>query len=221
MKRILVVVMVGLLVFAQAAGAATRAWLEQPDAVLGQAFTLNIETDAVMATPDLTPLLRDFELEGQSDSRSVGMVNGQMTSRTTFAITLRARRAGTLVIPPVQVGTQRTTALTVNVGATPTASAAANGLAFVETEIDDASPYVQQSVGVTVRLYYAMPLVSGQLVLDPPRGGPLGRGTRHARRVGRRCAIRRFPRRNVVQQGGVVGRQAALRSQRRHDVFDR
>lgn len=175
MKRILVVVMVGLLVFAQAAGAATRAWLEQPDAVLGQAFTLNIETDAVMATPDLTPLLRDFELEGQSDSRSVGMVNGQMTSRTTFAITLRARRAGTLVIPPLQVGSQRTTALTVNVGATPTASAAANGLAFVETEIDDASPYVHQSVGVTVRLYYAMPLVSGQLDLDPPEGALLQR----------------------------------------------
>jgi hypothetical protein len=175
MKRIVVVVMVGLLVFAHAAGAATRAWLEQPDVVLGQAFTLNIETDAVMATPDLTPLLRDFELEGQSDSRSVGMVNGQMRSRTTFAITLRPRRAGTLVIPPLQVGAQRTTALTVEVGATPTASAAANGLAFVETEIDDASPYVQQSVGVTVRLYYAMPLVSGQLDLDPPEGALLQR----------------------------------------------
>ena len=35
--------------------AATRAWLEQTQVTLGQAVTLNVETDAVSATPDLTP----------------------------------------------------------------------------------------------------------------------------------------------------------------------
>ena len=155
--------------------AATRAWLEQPTVTLGQAVTLNVETDAVSATPDLTPLMRDFEVEGQSDSRSVGLVNGRVRSSTTFALTLRPRRAGTLAIPALQVGGKRTAPLMLEVTATPTASAASNGLVFVETEIDDPSPYVQQSVGVTVRLYYATPLVSGQLDLDPPDGALLQR----------------------------------------------
>ncbi|MBD9436978.1 protein BatD [Pseudoxanthomonas sp. PXM03] len=155
--------------------AATRAWLEQSIVTLGQAVTLNVETDAVSATPDLTPLMRDFEVEGQSDSRSVGLVNGRVRSSTTFALTLRPRRAGTLAIPALQVGGERTAPLMLEVTATPTASAASNGLVFVETEIDDPSPYVQQSVGVTVRLYYATPLVSGQLDLDPPDGALLQR----------------------------------------------
>lgn len=155
--------------------AATRAWLEQPQVVLGQAVTLNVETDAVSATPDLTPLMRDFEVESQSDSRSVRLVNGRMNTSTTFSLTLRPRRAGTLAIPALQVGNERTAPLTLEVGATATARAASNGLVFVETEVDDPSPYVQQSVGVTVRLYYATPLVSGQLDLDPPNGALLQR----------------------------------------------
>ncbi|MFT4257300.1 MAG: protein BatD [Pseudoxanthomonas sp.] len=44
---------------------------------------------------------------------------------------------------------------------------------IVETEIDDANPYVQQNVGVTVRLLYATTLVSGQLDLDTPAGASL------------------------------------------------
>lgn len=155
--------------------AATRAWLEQSQVSLGQAVTLNVETDAVSATPDLTPLMRDFEVEGQSDSRSVQLVNGRMSSRTTFALTLRPRRAGTLAIPALQVGNERSVPLVLEVTATATASAASNGLVFVETEVDDARPYVQQSVGVTVRLFYATPLVSGQLDLDPPDGALLQR----------------------------------------------
>ena len=155
--------------------AATRAWLEQPQVTLGQAVTLNVETDAVSATPDLTPLMRDFDVEGQSDSRSVRMVNGRMSASTTFSLTLRPRRAGTLAIPALQVGNERTAPLTLEVSATATAGAASNGLVFVETEVDDPNPYVQQSVGVTVRLYYATPLVSGQLDLDPPDGALLQR----------------------------------------------
>ena len=175
MKHRICILLAVLLLWAVSLLAATRAWLEQPQVTLGQAVTLNVETDAVSATPDLTPLMRDFEVEGQSDSRSVRMVNGRMSARTTFSLTLRPRRAGTLTIPALQVGSERTAPLTLEVGATATAGAASNGLVFVETEVDDPNPYVQQSVGVTVRLYYATPLVSGQLDLDPPDGALLQR----------------------------------------------
>ena len=175
MKHRICILLAVLLLWPVSLLAATRAWLEQPQVTLGQAVTLNVETDAVSATPDLTPLMRDFEVEGQSDSRSVRMMNGRMSASTTFSLTLRPRRAGTLTIPALQVGSERTAPLTLEVGATATARAASNGLVFVETEVDDPNPYVQQSVGVTVRLYYATPLVSGQLDLDPPDGALLQR----------------------------------------------
>ena len=175
MKHRICILLAVLLLWPVSLLAATRAWLEQPQVTLGQAVTLNVETDAVSATPDLTPLMRDFEVEGQSDSRSVRMVNGRMSASTTFSLTLRPRRAGTLTIPALQVGNERTAPLTLEVSATATARAASNGLVFVETEVDDPNPYVQQSVGVTVRLYYATPLVSGQLDLDPPDGALLQR----------------------------------------------
>lgn len=175
MKYRICILLAVLLLWPVSLLAATRAWLEQPQVTLGQAVTLNVETDAVSATPDLTPLMRDFEVEGQSDSRSVRMVNGRMSASTTFSLTLRPRRAGTLTIPALQVGSESTAPLTLEVGATATARAASNGLVFVETEVDDPNPYIQQSVGVTVRLYYATPLVSGQLDLDPPDGALLQR----------------------------------------------
>jgi hypothetical protein len=175
MKHRICILLAVLLLWPVSLLAATRAWLEQPQVTLGQAVTLNVETDAVSATPDLTPLMRDFEVEGQSDSRSVRMVNGRMSASTTFSLTLRPRRAGTLAIPALQVGNERTAPLTLEVSATATARSASNGLVFVETEVDDPNPYVQQSVGVTVRLYYATPLVSGQLDLDPPDGALLQR----------------------------------------------
>jgi len=51
----------------------------------------------------------------------------------------------------------------------------ANATAFLEMEVDDQSPYVQQSVGIVVRLYYASQLLSGELGLDAPDGASLQR----------------------------------------------
>jgi Ca-activated chloride channel homolog len=53
------------------------------------------------------------------------------------------------------------------------------GTAFIEAEADDRQPYVQQAVGYVVRLYYAAPLVSGQL--DQPGAGRRGAAARRQR----------------------------------------
>lgn len=203
MKRVFATAaLILLMLFSRPALAAARAWLEQPQVVLGESVTLNVETDDVSAAPDLAPLMADFALEGQSNSRSVRFVNGRMTSKTIYAVILAPKRAGELPIPSLRVGGQRTAPLTLSVAAAATAPAPAgaigNASAFLETEIDDPNPYVQQSVGVTVRLNYAVPLVSGQLDLDPPEGALLqrvGEITQSSREInGRRynTAERRF-----------------------------
>ena len=179
MKRNLILALLcalSLLVGITQAQAATRAWLDRAQVAVGEAVTLNIETDQASASPDLSPLMADFALEGQSNSRSVQWVNGKTQARTTYVVTMAPKRDGALVVPALQVGSERTqpVALTVSAAAEPSA-ANANSNAFLETEVDDASPYVQQSVGVTLRLLYAVPLASGQLDLDTPEGASLQR----------------------------------------------
>ncbi len=156
------------------AQATTRAWLDRQQIALGESVTLSIETDQAAVRPDLSSLQADFEVSARSSNSSVSMVNGTVTARTTHVTTLTPQRAGALAIPALRVGNESTAPLVLSVSTTPAASAPrGNASAFLETEVDDPTPYVQQSVGVTVRLFYAVPLVSGQLDLDPPEGASL------------------------------------------------
>jgi hypothetical protein len=154
--------------------AITRASLDRDQVALGESVTLSIESDQANAVPDLSPLMVDFVLEGQSTSRSVQWVNGKAQQKSTYAITLSPKREGILAVPPVQVGGEKTGPLTLQVsaGAAPTETGADSGV-YLETEVDDANPYVQQSVGVRVRLIYRLPIAEGQFGLDAPDGASL------------------------------------------------
>ncbi|KAF1712786.1 BatD family protein [Pseudoxanthomonas sacheonensis] len=178
MKRNLILALLCLLASAmgaEAAQAATRAWLDSNRIALGESATLNIETDQAAATPDFSPLRADFDLSGQSSSRQVQMINGAVTAKVVYVVNLSPRRAGTLAIPALRVGAQSSPPLALVVEASAPVSPRGNATAFLETEVDDPNPYVQQSVGVTLRLFYAVPLASGQLDLDAPDGASLQR----------------------------------------------
>lgn len=167
-----------LLCASMAAHAQTRAWLDREQITDGDTVTLNIESDAGGGAPDYGPLRTDFDLSSQTSSRQVQWSNGATTSRALYAVALTPKRSGTLQIPALQVGSSRTQPLTLQVGASSAAAPAAassNAAVFLETEVDDPTPYVQQSVGVVVRLFYAAQLLSGELVLDTPAGASLQR----------------------------------------------
>ncbi len=152
----------------------TRAWLDRDSISQGETVTLNIETDQ-SGSPDYTPLQADFVLSGQSSSRQLQLGGGGARNSAVFGVVLSPRRSGTLVVPALQVGNARTAPLQLAVTQAPLATRGSNALAFIETEVDDPQPYVQQSVGVVVRLYFATQLASGELVLDTPPGASLQR----------------------------------------------
>jgi hypothetical protein len=188
------VLLLALLV--QPAFAETRAWLDRERIGAGETATLNIETDqGAVDSPDYTPLLGDFEVSGNTSSRQLESVNGVMRMQVLFAVALRPLREGAITIPALQVGGERTAplVLTVSPAAPAPASGRAGDVVFIETQADAASPYVQQAVGYTVRLYYATSLISGQLDQDAPEGATLqrvGEDLRYQRDVaGRRYTI--------------------------------
>ncbi len=174
MPVVALLVLLSLLVCAAPALAETRAWLDRSRTVLGQPVVLNIESSKDIGQPDMTPLQRDFDVVDTSSSRQVEMVNGRINRSTLLAITLQPRRTGELTVPPLEFQGERTPPLGLRVADAPAAQPGSSN-AYIETQVDDLTPYVQQTVGVTLRLFYAVPLVSGQLDMDPPKGTSLQR----------------------------------------------
>ncbi|WP_202845302.1 BatD family protein [Luteimonas saliphila] len=158
------------------AQAATRAWLDRDRIEVGETATLNIETDQAAAPmPDFAELVPDFVLSGHSSSRGVEVVNGQRRARVLFAVALQPRREGLTTVPALRVGSETTAPLALTVVPASTAPARAGEPVFIESEADSQDPYVQQTIGYTLRLYYATPLVSGQLDQPAPDGAALQR----------------------------------------------
>ena len=170
--------------------AQTRAWLDRDRIAFGESATLNVETTQLAAgAPDYAPLRSDFDLSGHTSSRRIESVNGRTQARTLYAVALLPRREGVIGIPSLRVGSQATQPLTLTVTPASTAPTRAGGVVFIESEADDSDPYVQQAVGFVVRLYYAVPLISGQLDQPTPDGASLqrvGEEVRYTRQLGGR-----------------------------------
>ena len=157
------------------ASAQTRAWLDRAEITYGETVALNIATDQPVAEIDYAPLRAQFEIGGQSVRRSYALVNGQARRTSVFSVGLRPRAPGLASVPALRVGNASTAPLRLVVLEPAVQPASANADVFVETSVDALQPYVQQAVGVTVRLNYAVPLLSGQLELEPPARASLQR----------------------------------------------
>ncbi|HEY0662685.1 MAG TPA: BatD family protein [Lysobacter sp.] len=195
MPRMLLRLIVALLLGAMslAVSAQPRAWLDRDRIGAGETVTLNIETTGA-AAPDYAPLQRDFVISGNSSRRQFELVNGKASTRTLYAVALQPRRDGMLPIPALAVGGERTRPLSLQVEASPaSAPTRAGDDVFIEAEADAAEPYVQQAVGWVVRLYSAVPLISGRLDQPAPDGASLqqvGDDAQYSREIaGRRYTV--------------------------------
>lgn len=169
--------------------AAPRAWLDRDRIALGDTVTLHIATTGTRA-PDYTPLQAEFTPRNHTSQRRFELVNGQATMRSLYTVVLRPRRAGRLTVPSVPVGGQATAPLVLEVSrGAPRTPARAGDEVFIESTPDDSDPYVQQAVGWVVRLYSAVPLVSGHLEQASPDGAALqriGNDAQYTRELGGR-----------------------------------
>lgn len=165
-----------LLLVTGTTNAATRAWLDRTSISLGETVTLNVEAQNG-GEPDFSVLEQDFNITNRSTSTQMQITNGAMTRSTLWAVALEPRHEGVIGIPALAVGQDHTEPLTLTVAPMARGSAAQGDAVFLELEVDDVHPYVQQQVIATVRLFYAVSLLDGQL--DEPAGDGL-----QVRRIG-------------------------------------
>jgi len=156
-----------------AAAAEARAWLDRNSMHMGETVTLNVEItgDTGAGQPDLSALRGDFEMLGTQSSSSVNIVNGQTSAKLLWAVGLQPKHAGKIAIPSFAVGGAHTEPLTLDVLSAATGAVGKSGDdLFVQVEATPRSPFVQQEVRLTVKLYYALSLIDGNLE-DPKATG--------------------------------------------------
>jgi hypothetical protein len=164
-------VMLSLLLFAAMAQAAqVRAWLDRTTMQMGETVTLNVEvSDSVTApAPDFAPLQKDFTVGASQSSSSVNVINGQTSSKLLWAVALEPKHDGAITIPALSVAGQTTQPVTLTVQPMAPGGAKAGDDVYIEATVDPQTPYVQQQVTLTLKLFFAVNLVDG--TLDDPQG---------------------------------------------------
>lgn len=177
-----------VLAFAMPASAQPpRVWIDRDRIAYDETVTLTMEVDlqSTSGMPNLVDLTRDFRIVDQRLEQDMGVVNGQIALKVRMQLVLAPTREGTIDIPSMWVGRDATAPLRVTVlpplnprvvDEPPPAAATEGRPIFIEAKVDTTTPYVQQSVGFTLRLYYQSGmLVDGRLDQHQPAGASLQR----------------------------------------------
>ncbi len=220
-RRLVYMAGLSLLLFLSglAQGAQIRVETDRGDVAADENFQIvfSVEGD-VDGEPDFSVLNKDFELLGTSQSRSVSIVNGKTSRTTRYLVNVLPRRGGELTIPPVRFGSDKSPQVKVLVKDSAaqgrSSATGADASVFLEVFADEETPYVQQQVMLTVRIFSSISWREASLSEPEFEGGEvlvqkLGEDSRYQKQragknwqvIERRYAL--FP-----QQSGEIRMQA-------------
>lgn len=145
------------LLFLNTAQAANiTASLDRNPIYLDESFHLILQADdSVDDDPDFNALKKNFEILNQSQSTNMSYVNGTYSRQGVWNIELMAKKMGSLIIPSISFGSDRSNALGIQINdpATAKKSAKKNQDVFLQVEIDEDKAWVQSQIIVNVRLF--------------------------------------------------------------------
>ncbi|MBQ4851746.1 BatD family protein [Pseudoalteromonas sp. MMG012] len=132
--------------------------------LVGEYFTLTIEADGKVSgsQPDTSALAQKFVVSPMSVGSRTNIINGSMSSQTTWQMQLLARTAGTFTIPSFTVNGKSSQSISLKVIARSQDSTAQEDI-FIKTTLSPETLYVQQAGLYTVKLYIGKDLLDGQL----------------------------------------------------------
>lgn len=131
-------------------------------------MTLSSDGDEDPAEANLDALEAHFEVLQRSSTLNTSIINGERSRVKELILELTPLRQGELVIPPLQVGKQRSEALQVSVGPAPE-KLSGDEIVIFEVELDSTDVYVQGQAMLTLRVQQAVNLESrsiSELAID-------------------------------------------------------
>ncbi|WP_419148062.1 BatD family protein [Pseudoalteromonas 'SMAR'] len=167
-----ILLLLSLLISSQAALALDNltASVDKNPVLAGEYFTLTITAEGKVkgTIPDVSALSQNFVTSPVSTSSRTSIINGSMTSSTSWQVQLVARTPGEYTIPAFEVDGAKTQPITLNVVAQQDDEQSKD--IFVKATLDSTNLYVQQAGLYTVKLYIGQDLLDGQLSAPEAEG---------------------------------------------------
>lgn len=147
--------------------AAVSAQVDRYNISIDETVNLTIEVSGDDdGEPDITALQKEFEILSRNKSSSYSLINGSMSSKSTWQLILRPRHTGRLTIPALQIGKKQTSAINMQVNQAATrqsSNAAPQGELWIDMKIEPKTVHVQQQAVITLQIYQAVALNQAQL----------------------------------------------------------
>lgn len=144
----------------------------------GESIRLSIDLENVDGDKiDLTPLEEDFEVLGRSQQSSTIIRNGRIESSTELVLTLLAKQAGDLQVPPINIDGEQTESHALRVSEVTQPTAVEGGIEMLST-LSGQQPGEQsgqqpgQQAKVQQPLVYQASLLLGQQIFNATLQGP-------------------------------------------------
>ncbi len=112
-------------------------------------FTANDQPDG---EPDFSPFEKDFTILNQAQQQSTQIINWERKKSFQWILTLMPKHAGNLVIPAINFGTDNSQFSSIVVNTARTTSDNKGDL-FLQVDVNNAQPYIQEQVIYTLKLY--------------------------------------------------------------------
>ncbi len=141
-----------------------------------ETLTLTLKYDGRSSDkPDTSALEQQFNIRRQGSSSNISIINGDMSSSTTWEYELSPKRTGKLLIPSFSIDNEFSEAISIDVDEKSPDVTQTNQQLYTETTLDTKKVYTQQQAIVTWRLISRMgppqvrmapPQITGVLLQD-------------------------------------------------------
>lgn len=161
-----------LMAVAQVADAEVNTYVNQKEVYQGQPikFVIDVSNISANAKIDISNLEQNFSVVGSSQQSSTSIINGKTSKRNEIVLSLLSKSLGTVKIPSISIDNEQTKTHTVTILAQTGQrnSAQDKGISskdiYLTANVSDESPYVQQPLIYTAKLYRKINIYRPQFV---------------------------------------------------------
>lgn len=131
---------------------------------INESFKLIFEADgSVDVEPDFGPFELYFKIMNRSQSQNIQYINGTLSRKTQWVLTLIPKQKGNITLPVIDFGQAKSPNVTLQVEAQKQHDESQAANMFLDVEVSTHRPYVQSEVMYTVRFSRAVNIANASL----------------------------------------------------------
>ncbi len=120
---------------------------------LNESFVLTYQSsDSPDGDPDFSPLEKYLNILNRSQSSNISITNGQYQSKKTWSLSVMARKAGEIILPAINFGSDQSDSIQINVRPAADNQGVQSSF-YTRLKVDQEQVYAQQQIVITQQLF--------------------------------------------------------------------